>query len=137
MARRAGGKCADNPSHVERGRASRIDLRGVNLARADDVEPTGGVEAEAADYQNAPIAHQRGGEELARDRLVHSDRESGLGRATALPGGQVLIAGGERIDEDGFDIALAGAEIWPSSRQPRSRSRTTPSIFGPPPAPYA
>jgi hypothetical protein len=44
----------------------------------------------------------------------------GVGRyghtATALSGGQVLIAGGERIDEDGFDIALASAEIYdPSS----------------------
>jgi hypothetical protein len=43
----------------------------------------------------------------------------GVGRyghtATALPGGQVLIAGGERIDEDGFDIALASAEIYDPS----------------------
>jgi hypothetical protein len=40
----------------------------------------------------------------------------GVGRyghtATALAGGRVLIAGGERIDEDGFDIALASAEIY-------------------------
>ena len=40
----------------------------------------------------------------------------GIGRyghtATALPNGEVLIAGGERIDEDGFDIALSSAEIY-------------------------
>lgn len=32
--------------------------------------------------------------------------------ATMLANGEVLIAGGERIDEDGFDIALASAEIY-------------------------
>src|SRR5260370_17200971 len=32
--------------------------------------------------------------------------------ATVLPSGEVLIAGGERIDEDGFDIALSSAEIY-------------------------
>ena len=43
--------------------------------------------------------------------------------ATMLANGEVLIAGGERIDEDGFDIALASAEIYNPST-----GRFTPTV---------